>query len=218
MATMVWLSVSVALLYITLVGGTFAERGYDGAMYPYFNPERGSFAAKYPYYYYNPQREFAAKYPYFNSPPVPSSTPPSSTPPSTSNTPPYNPPVTSISPPVTSTSPPVTSTSPPVQGAHNTNDGGQKVWCVAKPNADEMYLRGNIDFSCGEGEVDCTLIQPGGACFYPNTPIAHASYAMNLYYQKNGRNWWTCHFNHTGLVIFSDPSFGRCNYAAQWPV
>ncbi|KAI5055611.1 hypothetical protein GOP47_0029132 [Adiantum capillus-veneris] len=112
------------------------------------------------------------------------------------------------------------STYNPAVPAHQNTDtshgGGQKVWCVAKPAVDEMYLRGNIDYACGEGAIDCHSIQPGGPCYYPNSPIAHASYAMNLYYQKNGRNWWTCHFNDTGLVVFGDPSFGKCKYTAEW--
>ncbi|MCO5564920.1 hypothetical protein L7F22_018588 [Adiantum nelumboides] len=107
---------------------------------------------------------------------------------------------------------------PAYQNRDTSQEGGQKVWCVAKPAVDEMYLIRNLDFACGEGDVDCRMIQPRGACYYPNSPIAHASYAMNLYYQKNGRNWWTCHFNNTGLVVFADPSFGKCKYIAQWYV
>eukprot|EP00250_Pteridium_aquilinum_P014324 c21915_g1_i1 orf=72-524(+) len=103
-----------------------------------------------------------------------------------------------------------------VKANYYDNDGGQKVWCVGKPAAEDLYLRRNIDYACGEGGVDCRLIQEGGTCFLPNSPIAHASYAMNLYYQKNGRNWWNCHFNNTGLVVFTDPSFGNCKYTAQW--
>eukprot|EP00249_Psilotum_nudum_P036855 c8884_g1_i1 orf=136-603(-) len=93
---------------------------------------------------------------------------------------------------------------------------GRKVWCIGKPAAQDMYLFRNIQYACGEGAVDCSAIQPGGACYTPNTMIAHASYAMNMFYQKNGRNWWTCHFNDTGLLVFTDPSFGKCIYTPQW--
>ncbi|GJX93427.1 glucan endo-1,3-beta-glucosidase 12-like protein [Tanacetum coccineum] len=43
-------------------------------------------------------------------------------------------------------------------------------------------------------------------CFGPNKVHAHASYAMNAYYQMHGRNYWNCDFKGSGLVTFSDPS------------
>lgn len=92
---------------------------------------------------------------------------------------------------------------------------GGKVWCIGKPAADEQMLLANIAYACEEGGVDCTDIQPGGACFSPRSIIHHASFVMNMYYQKNQRNWWTCHFNSTGLVVFADPSFGDCIYSPQ---
>ena len=91
-----------------------------------------------------------------------------------------------------------------LHGAQTTPGG--KVWCIAKPSVDEVTLMGNIVYACGEGGVNCAAIQPGGACFKPNSLTAHASFIMNLYYQRNQRNWWTCHFNNTGLVVFTDPS------------
>ncbi|KAI5074654.1 hypothetical protein GOP47_0010615 [Adiantum capillus-veneris] len=101
---------------------------------------------------------------------------------------------------------------------YDASNDGQKVWCVGKPAAEDTYLRKNIDYACGQEGVDCRLIQQGASCFLPNTPIAHASFAMNLYYQKHGRNWWNCHFNNTGLVVFTDPSFGNCKYSADWGI
>ncbi|KAH7430689.1 hypothetical protein KP509_08G009300 [Ceratopteris richardii] len=98
------------------------------------------------------------------------------------------------------------------------NSIGQGVWCVGKPAAEDIYLRQNIDYACGTEGVDCRFIQEGGDCFLPNTPIAHASFAMNLYYQRHGRNWWNCNFNNTGLVVFTDPSFGKCKYDAEWGI
>ncbi|MCO5570502.1 hypothetical protein L7F22_024224 [Adiantum nelumboides] len=93
--------------------------------------------------------------------------------------------------------------------------GGGKVWCIAKPAADEQMLLANIAYACEEGGIDCAPIQPGGSCFSPRSLISHASFVMNMYYQKNQRNWWTCHFNSTGLVVFADPSFGDCTYTPQ---
>ena len=87
-----------------------------------------------------------------------------------------------------------------------TTSAGGKVWCISKPNVDEATLMGIIIYACGEGKVNCAPIQPSGACFKPNTLIAHASFVMNLYYQHNQRNWWTCQFNNSGILVFIDPS------------
>uniref|UniRef100_A0A7N0R844 Uncharacterized protein n=1 Tax=Kalanchoe fedtschenkoi TaxID=63787 RepID=A0A7N0R844_KALFE len=38
---------------------------------------------------------------------------------------------------------------------------------------------------------------------------------MNMYYQMHGRNYWNCDFKGTGLVTFSDPSYGSCRYSQQ---
>lgn len=83
---------------------------------------------------------------------------------------------------------------------------GPSVWCVAKPHADEKVLQSVLDFCCGPGGVDCREIYKTGDCFEPEKLHAHASYAMNAYYQKHGRNYWNCDFKGTGLVTFSDPS------------
>eukprot|EP00249_Psilotum_nudum_P002554 c15659_g2_i1 orf=78-281(+) len=55
---------------------------------------------------------------------------------------------------------------------------GRKVWCIGKPAAQDIYLIRNLEYVCGEGAVDCTAIQPGGACYVSNSLTAHASYAM----------------------------------------
>uniref|UniRef100_A0A0D6QXP6 glucan endo-1,3-beta-D-glucosidase n=1 Tax=Araucaria cunninghamii TaxID=56994 RepID=A0A0D6QXP6_ARACU len=108
-----------------------------------------------------------------------------------------------VSAPVTPT--PTTPTTPvPVTGT-------QKYWCVAKPDVDERTLQSNIDYACGQG-IDCTAIQPGGACYDPNTITAHATYAMNAYYQASGRNTYDCDFSNTGLLTQQDPSYGECVY------
>ncbi|KAF3446914.1 hypothetical protein FNV43_RR12094 [Rhamnella rubrinervis] len=83
---------------------------------------------------------------------------------------------------------------------------GPSVWCVAKPQADEKVLQAVLDFCCGPGGVDCREIYESGDCFQPDRLLAHASYAMNAYYQMHGRNYWNCDFKGSGLVTFSDPS------------
>lgn len=83
---------------------------------------------------------------------------------------------------------------------------GPSVWCVAKPHTDEKVLQAVLDFCCGPGGVDCREIYESGDCFQPDRLLAHASYAMNAYYQMHGRNYWNCDFKGSGLVTFGDPS------------
>ncbi|KAL9455784.1 hypothetical protein AB3S75_005082 [Citrus x aurantiifolia] len=67
------------------------------------------------------------------------------------------------------------------------------------------------NFACQK--VDCSPIKSGGACFNPNTLMHHASFAMNLYYQNNGKTAASCDFNNSGLIVAAnDPSFGSCTY------
>ncbi|PPR85012.1 hypothetical protein GOBAR_AA35700 [Gossypium barbadense] len=40
----------------------------------------------------------------------------------------------------------------------------------------------------------------------------HASFAMNLYYQANGRHLADCNFINSGLVSLIDPSYGNCSF------
>lgn len=77
---------------------------------------------------------------------------------------------------------------------------------MAKPHAEEEVLQAVVDFCCGPGGVDCREVYEGGECFVPGKVHAHASFAMNAYYQMHGRNYWNCDFKGTGLVTFSDPS------------
>ncbi|XP_059626610.1 glucan endo-1,3-beta-glucosidase-like [Cornus florida] len=86
-------------------------------------------------------------------------------------------------------------------------------WCVPKADASDEALQANIDFVCSHG-VDCKPIQDGGPCFQPNTVRSHASYAMNAYYQSNGRNDFDCDFVHTGVITTDDPSYQECKYVS----
>ncbi|XVF80751.1 hypothetical protein PTKIN_Ptkin15bG0100300 [Pterospermum kingtungense] len=92
--------------------------------------------------------------------------------------------------------------------------GSGNTWCIAKPSTSSVRLSRNINYSCAQDGVDCKAIQPGGACFDPNTTVSHASYAMNLFYKAAGKNTWNCHFSGSGIIISENPSIGNCNYPA----
>ncbi|RWV88052.1 hypothetical protein BHE74_00018329 [Ensete ventricosum] len=87
--------------------------------------------------------------------------------------------------------------------------GDSSGWCVATAGASLVELQNNIDYACGSGGADCGAIQNGGACFDPDTLLAHASYAMNAYYQAAGRHDFNCYFGGTGVLTSTDPS--------KWP-
>lgn len=78
-------------------------------------------------------------------------------------------------------------------------------WCVPKAGISVAQLQANLDYVCSQG-FDCSQIQPGGACFEPNTVMAHATYAMNLLYQTAGKNPWNCDFSQTAMLTSSNPS------------
>ncbi|KAL9412892.1 hypothetical protein AB3S75_041533 [Citrus x aurantiifolia] len=84
-------------------------------------------------------------------------------------------------------------------------------WCVPKSDASDAALQANIDYVCGTG-VDCKPIQAGGPCFNPNNVRSHAAYAMNAFYQANGRHDYACDFNKTGVLTSADPSYEACDY------
>ncbi|KAK4751244.1 hypothetical protein SAY87_004726 [Trapa incisa] len=83
----------------------------------------------------------------------------------------------------------------------------QKTWCVAKPSSDLPTLLANVNYACSQ--VDCSILQKGCPCFYPDNLMNHASIAMNMYYQAMGRNGWNCDFKNSGLIVFTDPSKTR---------
>ncbi|CAN6445501.1 unnamed protein product [Victoria cruziana] len=89
---------------------------------------------------------------------------------------------------------------------------GSKTWCLAKSSTAEAELNNIIEFACSHAGVDCSVIQPGGPCSLPDNKVSHASVAMNLYYQANGRLPHDCYFGGAGLVVNDDPSYGSCKF------
>ena len=92
------------------------------------------------------------------------------------------------------------STSPKVAPAPNTSK-----WCVPKAEVSDEQLQANLDYACSQG-IDCGPIQPGGACFEPNTVASHAAFAMNLYYQTSAKNQWNCDFSQSATLTSQNPS------------
>ncbi|XP_057778730.1 glucan endo-1,3-beta-glucosidase-like [Salvia miltiorrhiza] len=88
-----------------------------------------------------------------------------------------------------------------------------KKWCVPKSDASDVALQNSINYVCSQG-IDCAPIQPGGACFTPNTLKAHASYLMNAYYHAKGLYDYNCDFSASALIISTDPSTASCQYVA----
>ncbi|KAJ0045666.1 hypothetical protein Pint_04050 [Pistacia integerrima] len=107
-----------------------------------------------------------------------------------------------------STGPDVT----PTPTSTPTSTQGQS-WCVANANVEVSKLQNGLDYACGEGGADCRPIQEGATCYDPNTLEAHASYAFNSYYQKQGRKAGSCNFGGTARVVNEHPGFGgNCEY------
>ncbi|VAH88066.1 unnamed protein product [Triticum turgidum subsp. durum] len=86
-------------------------------------------------------------------------------------------------------------------------------FCVALQNADPAALQAGLSWACGQGQADCSAIQPGGACYRQNNLAALASYAYNDYYQKGASTGATCSFNGTatttGIVRLRGKHHGR---------
>ncbi|CAL9161496.1 unnamed protein product [Musa hybrid cultivar] len=91
--------------------------------------------------------------------------------------------------------------------------GSDAAWCVCESDASTTALQKTLDYACGAG-ADCNPILQVGACYDPNTVLAHCSYAANSYYQRNGQAQTACDFSGTAMLTSTDPSANGCVYPA----
>ncbi|CAI9116732.1 OLC1v1017962C3 [Oldenlandia corymbosa var. corymbosa] len=101
----------------------------------------------------------------------------------------------------------------PANPANPAPKENKPTFCVPKQGVTEPELQANLDYACGQG-IDCGPIQPGGECFEPNTLASHATYAMNLLYQKSGKDPQACDFSQTATFSSANPSYNGCQYPA----
>ncbi|URD76347.1 X8 domain [Musa troglodytarum] len=82
--------------------------------------------------------------------------------------------------------------------------GSDAAWCVCRSDMSNNALQKTLDYACGTG-ADCTPVLQNGACYNPNTVLAHCSYAANSYYQRKGQAQGACDFAGTAALTSTDP-------------
>ncbi|KAK4259017.1 hypothetical protein QN277_005395 [Acacia crassicarpa] len=95
-------------------------------------------------------------------------------------------------------------------GSFLANDTTNQTYCVAMDGIDSKTLQAALDWACGPGRANCSEIQPGEACYYPNNVKNHASYAFDSYYQNQGKSAGSCDFKGVAMITTTNPSHGSC--------
>ncbi|EXB55119.1 Glucan endo-1,3-beta-glucosidase 1 [Morus notabilis] len=97
-------------------------------------------------------------------------------------------------------------------GTFLANDTTNLTYCIAMDGVDQRTLQAALDWACGPGRANCSEIQPGEDCYYPNNVKNHASYAFDSYYQKEGKAAGSCDFKGVATITTTDPSHGSCTF------
>ncbi|KAG6507662.1 hypothetical protein ZIOFF_033013 [Zingiber officinale] len=87
-------------------------------------------------------------------------------------------------------------------------------WCVCRSDMSSNVLQKALDYACGAG-ADCSPITQNGACYNPNTVLAHCSYAVNSYYQRKAQAQGSCDFSGSATLSSTDPGSNGCTYPAS---
>ncbi|KAM7268457.1 hypothetical protein ACFE04_010623 [Oxalis oulophora] len=95
------------------------------------------------------------------------------------------------------------------------NDTANQTYCIAKDNVDSKMLQAALDWACGAGKVDCSVMLQGQPCYEPDNVNAHATYAFDTYYHLNGMVPSACDFNGVATVTTTDPSHGSCSFLGR---
>ncbi|XP_042500543.1 glucan endo-1,3-beta-D-glucosidase-like [Macadamia integrifolia] len=102
---------------------------------------------------------------------------------------------------------PATARTPVTPAAPKAKPAG---WCIPNSGVSDAQMQANLGYACGQG-IDYSPIQPGGACYEPNTFVSHTAYAMNLLYQTAGWNPWNYDFSQAAAITSTNPSGGICS-------
>lgn len=97
-------------------------------------------------------------------------------------------------------------------GTFLANDSTNQTYCIVMDGVDSRTLQAALDWACGPGRANCSEIQPGEECYYPNNVKNHASYAFDSYYQKEGKAAGSCDFKGVATITTTDPSHGSCTF------
>ncbi|XP_059628793.1 glucan endo-1,3-beta-glucosidase 4 [Cornus florida] len=103
-------------------------------------------------------------------------------------------------------------------GSSNPNQitgNSSSIFCIVKQGADTNKLQDGLNWACGQGQANCSAIQPGKPCYMPDTLQNHASYAYNDYYQRMHSAGGTCDFDGTATTTTADPSYGSCIFTGS---
>lgn len=83
-------------------------------------------------------------------------------------------------------------------------------FCAAYAGAGDATLQNALSWVCGE--IDCSNISYGAPDYYPNSVVAHASWAFNQYYYDNVEQGSSaCSFNGAAVLTICSDACTLCN-------